>query len=193
VYFESLERLGPGDRKPWLERVEGAIANGTAERKLAPGQHNLFMDTIQITVLEAGRQINAVPGRARAMIDIRVLPDTDADELLDEIRKILGPDIAVEILLQAPATQPSPTDGPLYTCLESTLGSSAPVVPAMIAGVTDARYFRELGIPAYGFSPFALAPGDAQGVHGVDERISQSAFERGVTTMTELVSKCVGD
>ena len=34
--------------------------------------------------------------------------------------------------------------------------------PSFIAGVTDARYFRERGIPAYGFSPFALSPGDAQ-------------------------------
>ena len=193
VFFESLERLAQSDRKPWLESLEDALRHGTIERQLAPGQHNLFLDTLQVTVLEAGRQVNAVPGRARAMIDIRLLPDTDGDQLLLEIRDLLGPNLSVKVLLQAPPAQPSPTDAPIYTCLERTLGSRAPVVPSFIAGVTDARYFRERGIPAYGFSPFALAPGDAQGVHGVDERISQRAFERGVTTMTELVSKCVGE
>ena len=193
AFFASLERLAPSDRKPWLERVEGAIRRGTIERQLPPGQHNLFLDTLQVTVLEAGRQVNAVPARARAMIDIRLLPDTDTDRLLEEIGDLLGPDISVEVLLRAPPAQPSPTDTPIYACLERTLGSSAPVVPSFIVGVTDARYFRQRGIPAYGFSPFELAPGDAQGVHGVDERISERAFERGVTTMTELVSACVGE
>ena len=43
--------------------------------------------------------------------------------------------------------------------LEKTLGPEAPLVPSFITGTTDSRYFRERGIPAYGFSPFVLAGG----------------------------------
>jgi acetylornithine deacetylase/succinyl-diaminopimelate desuccinylase-like protein len=190
IFFEGLERIAPGKDEPWLAHVERAIENGTIESKLPPGQHNLFLDTVQVTVLEAGRQVNAVPARASAMIDIRLLPDADTDQTLDEIRQLLGPDISVEVLLQAPPAEPTPIDTAFYECLEGELHSEAPVVPSFIAGVTDARYFRERGIPAYGFSPFSLSPGDAQGVHGVDERILLRAFERGVVTMTRLVSEC---
>jgi acetylornithine deacetylase/succinyl-diaminopimelate desuccinylase-like protein len=189
-FFESLEQLTPSDKKPWLDRVARAIERGTVERQLAPGQHGLFLDTIQVTVLEAGRQVNAVPARALAMIDIRLLPDTDTDQMLAAVRELLGPDISVKVLLKAAQVEPTSIDTSMYACLETALEVRAPVVPSFIAGVTDARYFRERGIPAYGFSPFALSPGDAQGVHGVDEKISERAFERGVTTMTELVSSC---
>ncbi len=59
-----------------------------------------------------------------------------------------------------------------------------------MAGVTDSRYFRQRGIAAYGFSPFAVGLGDAQGVHGVDERLSTRVFEAGVETMIGVVAEC---
>ena len=162
LYFESLDRLGPEGRGGWLPRLERAIANGRAERLLRPGQHNLFLDTVQITLLESGRQVNAIPAEARALIDVRTLPDTDADELLARIRRALGNEVSVEVLLDAPRVAGSPVDHPAFGCLESALGDRAPVVPALIAGVTDARHFRERGIPAYGFSPFDIGARDAQ-------------------------------
>lgn len=189
-YFEAIGRLGGGFGGEWLERLEDAIAAGRAERLLRPGQHNLFLDTVQITRLDSGRQVNAIPRQARALVDVRALPDTDTEALLADLRSTLGPEVAVEVLLDAPAVEPSPVETPLYRCLESALGARAPVVPTFIAGVTDARYFRQRGIPAYGVSPFTLGAEDAQGVHGIDERISEPIFEQGVERMTELVRRC---
>ena len=56
--------------------------------------------------------------------------------------------------------------------------------------MTDARHFRQRSIPVYGLSPFATGLEDAQGVHGVDERLSQEVFERGVRTMIGLLRTC---
>ena len=190
LYFETLSRLAPERQSQWLDRLQRAIDRGEAERVLRPGQHNLFLDTIQITLLDSGRQVNAIPDRARALIDVRALPDTDTAELLRAIKSALGREVSVKVLLDSPAVEPSPTDSPTYRCLEHTLGTEAPVVPTLIAGVTDARYFRERGVATYGVSPFALAAVDAQGVHGNDERISERAFERGVSRMTDLLKAC---
>lgn len=191
TYFESVAALAPQD-DDWLAGVEAAIASDRIEGYLRPGQHNLFLDTIQVTVLDAGQQVNAIPDRARARIDVRALPDTDLDALLHRIRTALGDKAEVRVLLDAPPVEPSPTDSVLFRCLQSALADQAPSIPMMIAGVTDARHFRRLGIPAYGFSPFAAGLGDAQGVHGSDERLSEKIFERGVLTMTRVVRDCAG-
>lgn len=190
LFFSSVGAIGGGFGDDWLPRLEQAIAAGRAETTLRPGQHNLFLDTFQITRLEAGRQVNVIPRRARALIDVRVLPDTDTDDLLADLRATLGPEVRIEVVLDAPAVPPSPTDTPLYRCLEPVLEPRAPLVPTFIAGVTDARYFRQRGIPAYGLSPFAIGLGDAYGVHGVNERISVEVFETGVERMIELVRRC---
>jgi acetylornithine deacetylase/succinyl-diaminopimelate desuccinylase-like protein len=46
------------------------------------------------------------------------------------------------------------------------------VTPFLITGATDSRFFRQIGIPCYDFSPFRLRQEDAKLVHGHNERIS---------------------
>jgi acetylornithine deacetylase/succinyl-diaminopimelate desuccinylase-like protein len=72
--------------------------------------------------------------------------------------------------------------------MAATLGRQAPVVPAMIPGFTDSRYFREKGIAAYGLSPFVLDGNDQRGIHATDERIPLAELDRGVERTRELLS-----
>lgn len=141
-------------------------------------------------MLRAGERTNVTPAEARARLDVRLLPDTDQHAFLDELRTTLGPDAAVEVLLSAPPVPPSPTEHWAYACVREVLQESAPVVPAFIAGVTDARHFRQREVPAYGVSPFALGGADMLGVHAPNERIPVAAFEQGVDRMVEIVRRC---
>jgi acetylornithine deacetylase/succinyl-diaminopimelate desuccinylase-like protein len=61
------------------------------------------------------------------------------------------------------------------------------VVPRVLAGFTDAHYFREIGITAYGFVPRWQRGGDQRGVHGPNERISIQNLERGVETLVAIL------
>ena len=152
-----------------------------------PGMANLFLDSVQVTVLEAGNQINVIPDRARARIDVRLLPDTDAAAFLGRVREALGPEIEARVLVESPPSPPSPTATPFYRELADGLDGEGPVVPVMIAGFTDSRYFRERDIPAYGFSPFALEGDEQRGIHGPDESIPLAEFDRGVERMKVLL------
>ena len=58
---------------------------------------------------------------------------------------------------------------------------------AFIAGITDSRFFRERGIPAYGVSPFKIAGEDSLGIHGPDERIPLAELDRGVERTRRLL------
>ncbi len=152
-----------------------------------------FLDTIQVTQIDNGRGSNVVSPRATAAVDIRLLPDTDGDAFLAEMRELLGDEIEVEVVLDAPVTPASPQDHPLYRALEEILGVRARVVPTFIPGTTDSRFFRQRGIPAYGFSPFAINAQDSRGVHADDEAVPVDAFLRGVETMRRILRLYVSE
>ena len=65
----------------------------------------------------------------------------------------------------------------------------AVIVPRMLVGFTDAHYFRDLGIHAYGFVPRWHRAGEARGIHGPDERVSVENLERGVQTLIAIITE----
>lgn len=156
---------------------------------MMPGQANLFLDGFQVTELQAGERINVVPPTATARIDARLLPETDADAWLAELRDILGPRLQVEVLLASPPAPPSPLDSRLFRALVEVLGDEGPVVPSFISGFTDSRYFRARGIPTYGFSPFLLEPQHLLTIHGPDERIPVEVLRDGIERTVEVVRR----
>src|SRR6185503_11116786 len=117
---------------------------------MLPGMENLFLDSVQVNVLQGAAQINVVPPRATARVDVRLLPDTDGDAFLAELRGLLGKDIEVEVLLTSPPVPPASADTPVHRIVAAVLGKEAPVVPFFSPGFTDSRLFRARGIPAYG-------------------------------------------
>ena len=190
-YLHALAPLHNDRLRAAMLGAERAIAAGGPPSGLPPGMANLLIDTVQVTVLAAGERINVTPQRARAQVDVRLLPDTPADRHLARIRRALGSDLASRVLLTAPPSPPSPTANPLYRLLERTLGREAPVVPAFVPGFTDSRYLRQRGVPTYGFSPFALEPADTAGIHGPDERIPLAELDRGVARTRAVVTAFV--
>lgn len=152
-----------------------------------PGMERWFLDSMQINVLDAAEQVNVIPESATAEIDLRLLPDSDVEAVLETIRRTVGDDADVEVLLVSPPQPPSPTDVAAYDLLVGTLRNEARAIPLFISGITDSRFFRQAGIPAYGFSPFALDPVDALGIHGPDEGIPTEVFDDGVDRMERVV------
>lgn len=189
-YLEAVRPYQSDYFGKMVANLDDIVQDEAPNERLFPGIANYLLDTIQINVIETGTRINVVPERATAMIDIRLLPDADEIAMLEEVRELLGERVEVEVLLSSARAEASPLDTEIYRCLELVLGKSAPVVPAFIPGVTDARFFRERGVPAYGFSPFALGAEETGGIHSVDERISRSAFLEGLDVYSDMVISC---
>ena len=189
-YLESVAPYQSDFFASMVESLDEIVESPEPHESLLPGIPNFLLDTIQVNVLDAGDKVNVVPTSASAMIDIRLLPDTDQEAFLDDVRQHLGPDIEIEILLDAPPSAPSSTENPVYRCLADNLPGGAVTVPAFIPGITDSRYFREQGVDAYGFSPFVYAATEAIGVHGKNEKITIKTLERGVKTMQDLLVSC---
>lgn len=192
---DYLHAIAPLHNDHWrrvLGNIDQVVRPEGPGEFLFPGMANLFVDTVQVTVLRGGERINVTPDRASARIDVRLLPDTDAGAFLKEIEAALGDGFRVEVLVTSPPAAPSPAAGRLYGALRQALSPDAPVVPTFIPGFTDARFFRERRIPAYGVTTFALSGEDLRGIHGPDERIPLDELDRGVERMRRVVAGYAG-
>ena len=197
--FESLAESAPPDDRFALRNLAFALSAdpGFRARFLAvPTQNALVRNTLAVTVLEGGSRTNVIPARASAQIDARLLPGERCEDFADALRESI-PDRAVdlEILLSFEARS-SPAETGLFDAIRRVAAEVDPgslVVPRVIAGFTDAHYFRELGIVSYGFVPRWLEPAESAAIHGPNERISIENLERGVRTLVRILEELDAD
>ena len=131
-----------------------------------------------------------IPDAAEALIDVRTLPGTE-DAALEDIRRIVGDDIEVEIVVRDIGLE-VPFDGDLVDAMVAALGRAdpgVPVIPYLMGGGTDNKALAALGIEGYGFAPLRLpADLDFTGMfHGVDERVPLDALVFGQRVLTDLL------
>jgi carboxypeptidase PM20D1 len=62
----------------------------------------------------------------------------------------------------------------------------------LVPGATDGRYWRQRGIPAYGFAPVIMEGTDLGRVHGIDERISGDNLVLGVKVARDAIERLCG-
>jgi acetylornithine deacetylase/succinyl-diaminopimelate desuccinylase-like protein len=147
-------------------------------------------NTANPTRLAAGYKENVIPGRAWATVDCRTLPGR-SEELLAQVREIIGPEVAVEYVQHQPPVETT-FDGPLVDAMAAALRAEDPgarPVPYMLSGGTDAKAFHTLGIRCFGFSPLRLPPGldFASLFHGVDERVPMEGLRFGVRVLDRFL------
>lgn len=156
----------------------------------------LMRDTIALTMLNAGIKVNVVPTVAEAALDCRLLPGTDADAFLKNLREQLGPgDFKIDYIQKPDEAPPSPDSGEAWDAIEHVVAADfkgARVVPWMTTGGTDSRLLRAKGVPAYGFVPVILDMGEIVRVHGDDERLSVENLNRGIKATYDLTIDLCG-
>jgi acetylornithine deacetylase/succinyl-diaminopimelate desuccinylase-like protein len=162
------------------------------DRTLARSLASLLSNTASPTLLRAGAKINVIPGSAEVDIDGRTLPGQTEDDFLRELSTVLGPGVSLEVLKSLPPTTTEPIESPLFDTIRSAILEREPtatVIPYMIPGFTDAKYFTKLGAKWYGFSPVKM-PADlrfAELFHGRDERIPVDGLAWGTDLLFDVV------
>jgi len=150
----------------------------------------ILKNTVSVNCLHAGDKINVIPDEAQAELDIRLLPGTDPDAFVEEIKAELGDDkIQVELMEKHAATQ-SPVDIEDFAILKEAHLRHFPdalVVASLLYGASDSRFFRDRGMACYGVCPMLIGTQDLSRVHGVDERISEENMITGTRVYTDIV------
>jgi acetylornithine deacetylase/succinyl-diaminopimelate desuccinylase-like protein len=195
-HLAALAAATSGPERRVLQLLAGRGGSAAARvlapvlRARSPVLGQLLADSVTPTMLDAGYKVNVVPGEATATFDCRLLPDTDPDEVLDELGRAGAPHVEVEELHRRPTV--TSAGGALFDMLAaaSAAMSDAPVpVPSLTPGVTDLRFLRAAGATCYGWVPLVLSPEQLATFHGTDERVPVDRFEEAVAVMTDVVAR----
>ena len=194
-YFRGLAgSVAPGWREHYADMSTALGEPGVADELLRdnPGHYGLTRNTCSMTRLGGSDKINVVPTEAWAELDCRLLPDQDPDAFLAELGEVLGDAVQVDTLMGFTPAQSSAETG-LFRVIEDVTRTHHPastaVVPSVTTGFTDSHFFRDLGITAYGYTPFVVPVADRGGIHGNNERISVDNVRRGVVVMLDILQR----
>ena len=134
--------------------------------------------TCVATRIEGGHADNALPQRARATVNCRLLPGEDPAFVLAELQKVAGAKVKVTARGSVRQSEATDAQSPVVRSIEKVSESmwpGTPVVPVMSTGATDGSRLRNAEIPTYGVSGIFVEYGEVR-IHGRDERIGIKAF-----------------
>lgn len=148
------------------------------------------------TRLDAGHANNALPQRATAVVNCRIIPGETVEGTRETLVKVIGdPQVNVETI---PPVRPIAVSPPLDPKVVGPMKQVAakhfpgvPLVPSMASGATDGRYFGPAKIPVYGV-PGVFGDPDGNGAHGLNERMRVRSLYEGRDYLFDLVKVYVG-
>jgi acetylornithine deacetylase/succinyl-diaminopimelate desuccinylase-like protein len=181
LYFKGRANLESGQVKADMLGVSGnRIDLAAVERLSKEVETNIMLrTTCVVTEISGGHAENALPQRARATVQCRVIPGETQAQTEALLRRVLN-DTRVQISVMTPA-KPSPESAPDPLILKAVEGvtksmwTGVAVLPNMSAGASDSLFTRLAGIPTYGIDAMFDDLDDGR-AHGRDERIKLSVF-----------------
>ena len=206
--IKALNKLADWERpvtftpetRHYIERLQAegllpAEADDAALEKIitrSPHMHAMFVNTLNVTMINSGIKANVIPAKSEATIDCRLLPGQTREDWIAQVEAIIDDDRITVSTSGWDQGQPvaADWDTELYRTIESVVTEAmegAVVVPSTCVGGTDNRFLRQQGIPAYGFIPCLLSPEEAMGFHGNDEHLTIDNLNMGCELMFEIV------
>jgi acetylornithine deacetylase/succinyl-diaminopimelate desuccinylase-like protein len=164
---------------------------GERGRMLEPTLRN----TVNATIVRGGSAVNVIPSEVVVEMDGRVLPGFGPEEMLAEVREIVGEDIELEVIRFDAG--PAHADLSFFDTLAAVLtelDSDAVPFPMLLPAVTDARHLSPLRIQTYGFMPVLLPRDFPVGTlaHAADERVPAEAVRFGAEAVYRAVQRHPG-
>ncbi|MEA3182305.1 MAG: hypothetical protein QOI59_5828 [Gammaproteobacteria bacterium] len=135
--------------------------------------------TCPVTMVQGGQSESALPIRAKATIQCRLLPGTTPEEMLETFSRVID-DTKVEVgIVWAPqSSAPAALDPRVVNIVERVTTDMWPgvkTVPVMSAGASDNVYWRAGGFETFGVSGTFVDVADLR-AHGKDERVGVHEF-----------------
>ncbi len=177
----------------------GSVSEAIDElpRGLRANAHACSHTTFSPNVIGGGVKTNVIPDRVTIEVDIRTLPGETDDDVDAHLRAALGDrydDVEVEVIHSSPSTE-SQTNNHLWSALSDAIEMAKPdavVVPSLVTGGTDSRFFRNKGAVCFGaglLSPAIDASEFMRRFHGHDERIDVESLRLTTQLWLDVVDR----
>jgi acetylornithine deacetylase/succinyl-diaminopimelate desuccinylase-like protein len=196
AYFEGIAKVEDPETAKWMESLNSPDRGDHAARYLSntnPLWNAMLRDTISPTILQAGIRVNVIPAEARGAMNIRLLPGNQVEPLLGKLRALVNdPEVRFELEPGDVETAPSSSpDSELFRSVTRVTGQVFPgatAFPMMDTFATDSARLRLRNVQAYGLLPFPLTSADEWRMHGEDERIPVTSFQKGIDFLFAIVN-----
>ncbi|GAB2225047.1 hypothetical protein Drorol1_Dr00005829 [Drosera rotundifolia] len=149
------------------------------------------------TPTPTGFVMNLQPSEAEAGFDIRIPTNINPESLEKRIAEEWAPvarNMTYEFVHKVPVVdkwgKPAATvadsSNPWFVQLEDAVGKAGGKLaePETFPAATDARYFRQIGLPAFGFSPMANTP---ILLHDHNEFLNQEEYLKGIDVYASII------
>ncbi|MGA9978722.1 MAG: M20/M25/M40 family metallo-hydrolase [Candidatus Sulfotelmatobacter sp.] len=195
TYYERMVKVETASRAADMKGMLKNPPDAEAVERLSkdPIDNSTTHTTCVATRLNAGHANNALPQRAEANVNCRILPGHSAEEVRQQLIKIFAdPTIRVRYVdnfgkvfdtaSDKESLPPPPLRRDVFGPLEkitSEMWPGTPVIPDMATGASDGVYTMRAGMPTYGIAGTAIDRDDIR-AHGRDERLGVRSYYEGV-------------
>jgi acetylornithine deacetylase/succinyl-diaminopimelate desuccinylase-like protein len=190
LYFAKTADSETGQTRSDMLAVSRTPPDLEAAERLSARHGSLLRTTCVATMIHGGEAENALPQRAQATLQCRLMPGETVEETRKRIQDAVA-DPGVNITLAAPVVPSgesvlTPELTARYERVIHSMWPGVVVMPTMDAGASDSVYTRAAGIPSFGASSI-YSDSHNSGIHGRDERAHLANYFEGVELTYRLM------
>ncbi len=168
----------------------------TSVLEQTPSTAAMIHTTTSPTMLAAGIKDNVLPPEASAVVNFRIRPGETQQSVIARVTEVIADTMVTIAPTDSARVDPSPVsdaNGAAFRLIASTVrgmvpGQSVPVLPYLVVGGTDAKYWGPHSSNVFRFLAVPLGEGDMARIHGVNERMSVTGYATAVTFFVQLLS-----
>ncbi len=190
-FFQKTSELESGQLAADMKAItqDSPDPQAIARMTAIPKYVGMLRTTCVATMLDAGHATNALPQRAQAIVNCRVLPEDSVENVQKTLVQVLADDKIKITPIGTPVLSPPPPLNPeIMRVAEETTNAMWPGVPLLpFLGVAtyDGRFLNSAGIPTYGLSGMFLD--ENPGFHGLNEHIPVKSLYAGQEFLYRVV------
>ncbi len=192
-YFTRMASLVPADKGAAMKALVANPDDAAAQAAVSadPMWNSMMRTTCVATMVSAGHAPNALPQRATANVNCRILPGVPVEAVRQQLMSVAAdPGIAFTLAHEPSKASPPPPLTPfIMGPIEAEAGKlwpGVPVVTILLTGATDGIHTNGAGIPTYGVSGI-FGSSDGDGIHGLNERVRVKALYEGRDFLFALI------
>ena len=158
---------------------------------ISPQAAAMLQTTIAFTMQSGSAGYNVLPQEASVCANMRYIPHQGTDEsieIITELAKKFG--LETEVIYRGYPSKSLDLEGEAFAITQDTIKTCFPgigILPYVVTGGTDARFYDEVADSCVRFRPANYGPEQMAGMHGLNENIEAGCLPGAVDYYKEII------
>ena len=158
---------------------------------ISPQAAAMLQTTIAFTMQSGSSGYNVLPQEASVCANMRYIPHQGTDEsinIITELAKQFG--LETEVIYRGYPSSSLDLEGEAFAITQNTIKTCFPgigILPYVVTGGTDARFYDDVADNCVRFSPVNYGPEQLAGMHGLNENIEAGCLPGAVDYYKEII------